>query len=239
MRLFRSEGEDDPADDETDGRDSHEATHHSFKQQRAVARKPEVVFASYLTDSVKSIRLKVDEKARSFYEQSVKAYADCNFERTLRLINRAIFLNVDCVDFYLLQCDTLISLGRYKGALATIAKLNHLVNLVSKRRAAIVTGAATPTAVVKLMRMSSSSELDAAEIAQMLDERKVLCYFMLALSYYDCRMFAEALHLFEIVCDCQPSGVLFKIHTYVPSIFFCLPVKITYVQIKLNDMFLV
>jgi tetratricopeptide (TPR) repeat protein len=145
-------------------------------------------FTNYLTDNAERIKEKLNERANAFYQMSLKEFKEKNYSRTIQTLNKAIALNSVNISYYFLKYEAFVQLCDFNCALLTINKIISVMQL-----------------------WPNKSDHEYNELKIKLTEKLIFCHYMMGQSYFDLKLYSDALNSFNKASELQPNNLLFKI----------------------------
>ena len=129
------------------------------------------------------------ERANVLYQEGIKYFNEGNFEKTISLLNKAFTLNSFNIQFYLLKIESFIQLCDFKSSLITINKLLSILSVWSK------------------------NEPRYNELKLNLLSKTAFCHYAQGQTFFDYKLYLEALESFNKASELLPSVINYKIRS--------------------------
>ena len=146
---------------------------------------------NYYNQKPHEIKEELIERAKCYYEESTEHFNEGNFERTISLLNKAFTLNSFNIQFYLLKIESFIQLCDYKSALITINKL------------------------LSILSVWSNNESSYNDLKINLLNKTAFCHFAQGQTFFDYKLYLEALESFNKASELLPNIINYKIRSIV------------------------
>jgi tetratricopeptide (TPR) repeat protein len=148
-------------------------------------------FQNYYSQNPGQIKEELTERANRFYNESTSYFNEGNFEKTISLLNKAFTLNSFNIQFYLLKIESFIQLCDFMSALITINKL------------------------LSILSVWSNNEASYTELKLNLLKKTAFCHFAQGQTYFDYKLYLEALESFNKASELLPTMINYKIRSIV------------------------
>ncbi len=148
-------------------------------------------FQNYYSQNPGQIKEELTERANRFYNESTSYFNEGNFEKTISLLNKAFTLNSFNIQFYLLKIESFIQLCDFRSALITINKL------------------------LSILSVWSNNEASYNELKLNLLKKTAFCHFAQGQTYFDYKLYLEALESFNKASELLPTMINYKIRSIV------------------------
>jgi tetratricopeptide (TPR) repeat protein len=144
-------------------------------------------YNSYFFEKGDQIRQNLIKKASDYHDRALTEYESKNYELAIERLNKAFCLQPTNLNFYLLKLDCFIQLVDFKSALLTINKVLSMVAVVED---------------------THGNDVD--ELRLNMAEKTVFCHYMMGQTFYDAKLYYEALEAFNKASELRPLNLPFK-----------------------------
>jgi tetratricopeptide (TPR) repeat protein len=175
-----------------------------LKLKRKMSRMPEEPSYGYFFDKGDRIRKNLVHKADEYYGKALELYKEQEYEKAIERLNKAFCLQPMSVKYHLLKLDCFIQIVDLKSALLTINKVLSLLTVTG--------GTELESGMSESLEERGSEDVDGEmeRIRVRMNEKTVLCHYLLGQVYYDTKLYYDALEAFNKASEMRPSSLPFK-----------------------------
>lgn len=163
----------------------------NIDQSEKVEQEEDGEVFDYFFAKPQKIRENLIVRAEKYYLKSVSEFEKKNYELAIEKLNKAFCLQPANVKYYLLKLNCHLQLCDFKSSLLTINKILSLV--------------ATSGQIGK-------ADLD--ELKQDMNEKTIFCHYMMGQTFYDTKLYMNALESFNKASEMCPDNLAFKMRRY-------------------------